>query len=208
MSQTPGTIFIVVAPSGAGKTSLVSALLQAEPGVELSVSYTTRAPRTGETDGKHYHFTDRAGFERMIHTGDFLEYAEVYGNYYGTSARWLRERMAAGHDILLEIDWQGARQVRAVFPEAVSIFILPPSIEILAARLRGRATDSEDVISQRLAEARTEIDPVAEYHYVIVNDDFEQAKADLVSVVRSQRLRGRQQCQRHRQAIAAMQTPA
>lgn len=208
MSQTNGTIFIVVAPSGAGKTSLVSALLQAEPGVELSVSYTTRAPRTGEENGRHYHFTDRATFENMIEAGDFLEYAEVYGNYYGTSKRWLRERLAAGRDILLEIDWQGARQVREVFPDAVSVFILPPSIEVLEARLRGRATDSEEVIARRLSEARAEIDQVAEYDYLIVNDDFEQARLDLISVIRSQRLRGERQCRHHQAAIAAMQTQA
>lgn len=208
MSQTNGTIFIVVAPSGAGKTTLVGALLQAEPGVELSVSYTTRAPRAGEENGRHYHFTDRATFEDMIAAGDFLEYAEVYGNYYGTSKRWLRERLAAGRDILLEIDWQGARQVREVFPDAVSVFILPPSIEVLEARLRGRATDSEEVITRRLSEARAEIDQVAEYDYLIVNDDFEQARLDLISVIRSQRLRGERQCLRHQAAIAAMQTPA
>ncbi|MCQ4143747.1 guanylate kinase [Vogesella sp. AC12] len=208
MSQTNGTIFIVVAPSGAGKTSLVSALLQAEPSVELSVSYTTRAPRQGEENGKHYHFSDRATFENMIATGDFLEYAEVYGNYYGTSKRWLRERLAAGRDILLEIDWQGARQVREVFPDAVSVFILPPSIAVLEARLRGRATDSEEVIARRLSEARAEIDQVAEYDYLIVNDDFEQARLDLISVIRSQRLRSERQCRHHQAAIAAMQTPA
>ncbi|MGM8060864.1 guanylate kinase [Vogesella indigofera] len=208
MSQTNGTIFIVVAPSGAGKTSLVSALLQAEPSVELSVSYTTRAPRQGEENGKHYHFSDRATFENMIEAGDFLEYAEVYGNYYGTSKRWLRERLAAGRDILLEIDWQGARQVREVFPDAVSVFILPPSIAALEARLRGRATDSEEVIARRLSEARAEIDQVAEYDYLIVNDDFEQARLDLISVIRSQRLRGERQCRHHQTAIAAMQTPA
>ena len=208
MSQTNGTIFIVVAPSGAGKTTLVGALLQAEPGVELSVSYTTRAPRAGEENGRHYHFTDRATFEDMIAAGDFLEYAEVYGNYYGTSKRWLRERLAAGRDILLEIDWQGARQVREVFPDAVSVFILPPSIEVLEARLRGRATDSEEVITRRLSEARAEIDQVAEYDYLVVNDDFEQARLDLISVIRSQRLRGERQCLRHQAAIAAMQTPA
>lgn len=207
MTPAQGSIFIVVAPSGAGKTSLVAALLQAEPGVELSVSYTTRAPREGEVDGKSYHFVDRAAFEGMIAAGDFLEYAEVYGNYYGTSARWLRERLAAGRDILLEIDWQGARQVRKVFGDAVAVFILPPSLPVLEARLRGRATDSEDVIQRRLSEARMEIDQVAEYDYLIVNDDFEQARLDLISVIRSQRLQAARQLQRHAGAIAGMQTP-
>lgn len=207
MTPAQGSIFIVVAPSGAGKTSLVAALLQAEPGVELSVSYTTRAPREGEVNGKSYHFVDRAAFEGMIAAGDFLEYAEVYGNYYGTSARWLRERLAAGRDILLEIDWQGARQVRKVFGDAVAVFILPPSLPVLEARLRGRATDSEDVIQRRLSEARMEIDQVAEYDYLIVNDDFEQARLDLISVIRSQRLQAARQLQRHAVAIAGMQTP-
>jgi len=207
MSQAQGTIFIVVAPSGAGKTSLVAALLQAEPGVELSVSYTTRAPREGEVDGKSYHFVDRSRFEGMIAEGDFLEYAEVYGNYYGTSARWLRERLAAGHDVLLEIDWQGARQVRKVFPEAVAVFILPPSIAVLESRLRGRATDSEDVIARRLSEARAEIDLVADYDYVIVNDDFATARQDLISIIRCQRLQAGKQLSRHGDAIAAMQSP-
>lgn len=207
MTPAQGSIFIVVAPSGAGKTSLVAALLQAEPGVELSVSYTTRAPRDGEVDGKSYHFVDRTAFEGMIAAGDFLEYAEVYGNYYGTSARWLRERLAAGRDILLEIDWQGARQVRKVFGDAVAVFILPPSLPVLEARLRGRATDSEDVIQRRLSEARMEIDQVAEYDYLIVNDDFEQARLDLISVIRSQRLQAARQLQRHADAIAGMQTP-
>ncbi|MFC3531927.1 guanylate kinase [Vogesella facilis] len=207
MSQAQGTIFIVVAPSGAGKTSLVAALLQAEPGVELSVSYTTRAPREGEVDGKSYHFVERSRFEGMIAEGDFLEYAEVYGNYYGTSARWLRERLAAGHDVLLEIDWQGARQVRKVFPDAVAVFILPPSIAVLESRLRGRATDSEEVIARRLSEARAEIDLVADYDYVIVNDDFATARQDLISVIRCQRLQAGKQLSRHGDAIAAMQSP-
>ena len=206
MSQPQGTIYIVVAPSGAGKTSLVAALLQAEPDVELSVSYTTRAPREGEVNGKSYHFVDRQQFEQMIAEGDFLEYAEVYGNYYGTSARWLRERLAAGRDILLEIDWQGARQVREVFPDAIAVFILPPSIAALESRLRGRATDSEEVIARRLSEARAEIDLVAEYDYLIVNDDFATARQDLISVIRCQRLTAGKQLQRHGSSIAAMQT--
>ncbi|GGY07889.1 guanylate kinase [Paludibacterium paludis] len=208
MTQPTGTIFVVVAPSGAGKTSLVAALLDAEPGVELSVSYTTRAPRSGEVAGKNYHFIDRPKFEEMIGLGDFVEYAEVYGNYYGTSARWLEERLAKGRDILLEIDWQGAAQVRRIFPEAVSIFIMPPSIEELERRLRGRATDSEDVIRRRLAEARSEIDKVAQYDYIVVNDNFERARADLISVVRAQRLKGDAQRARHAEKLARMGTCA
>ncbi|WP_159879430.1 guanylate kinase [Aquitalea denitrificans] len=204
MSKAVGNIYIVVAPSGAGKTSLVAALLQAEPTVELSVSYTTRAARTGEEDGKHYHFIDHAAFQSMIAAGDFLEYAEVYGNFYGTSVRWLQSRLEAGHDILLEIDWQGAEQVRKVFPGAVGIFILPPSIEELERRLRGRGTDSEEVILRRLASARSEIDKVAEYDYIVVNDDFERARVDLISIFRARRLRAAVQTQRLAPALARM----
>ncbi|OHX12906.1 guanylate kinase [Chromobacterium sphagni] len=196
MSQPIGNIYIVVAPSGAGKTSLVAALLQAEPSVELSVSYSTRPARKGEIDGKHYHFVDRAVFDAMVARGDFLEHAEVYGNCYGTSAPWIRSRLEVGQDILLEIDWQGAEQVRKVFPGAVGIFIAPPSIEELERRLRGRDTDTEDVILRRLASARAEIDKIAEYDYIVVNDDFERARQDLISIVRARRLRSEVQCRR------------
>lgn len=206
MSQATGTVYIVVAPSGAGKTSLVAALLEAEPAVGLSVSYTTRPAREGEIDGKHYHFVDRAAFETMVANGDFLEYAEVYGNYYGTSSGWIRSRLSEGRDILLEIDWQGARQVREVFPEAVGIFIVPPSIEELERRLRGRATDSEEVIARRLASARKEIDMLPEYDYTVVNDNFERARQDLISIVRAQRLRTPAQRVRFAEKLARMGT--
>ncbi|KJV32576.1 guanylate kinase [Aquitalea magnusonii] len=204
MTKAVGNIYIVVAPSGAGKTSLVSALLQAEPAVELSISYTTRAARTGEVDGQHYHFVDHATFQSMIAAGDFLEYAEVYGNFYGTSVRWLQSRLEEGRDILLEIDWQGAEQVRKVFPEALGIFILPPSIEELERRLRGRGTDTEEVILRRLASARSEIDKVAEYDYIVVNDDFERARLDLISIFRARRLRAAVQVVRLAPALARM----
>ncbi|WP_374558068.1 guanylate kinase [Aquitalea pelogenes] len=204
MTKAVGNIYIVVAPSGAGKTSLVSALLQAEPAVELSISYTTRAARTGEVDGQHYHFVDHATFQSMISAGDFLEYAEVYGNFYGTSVRWLQSRLEEGRDILLEIDWQGAEQVRKVFPEALGIFILPPSIEELERRLRGRGTDTEEVILRRLASARSEIDKVAEYDYIVVNDDFERARLDLISIFRARRLRAAVQVARLAPALARM----
>ncbi|MCL6264497.1 guanylate kinase [Craterilacuibacter sp. RT1T] len=203
--MSTGSIFIVVAPSGAGKTSLVAALLKAAPDVELSVSFTTRAPRAGEIDGQHYHFVSRDAFEAMIAAGDFLEYAEVYGNYYGTSVRWIRERTTAGHDILLEIDWQGARQVREIFAEAVGIFILPPSLQVLESRLRGRGTDSNEVVERRLAEARAEIALVGEYDYIVVNDEFEQARTDLLAVVRAVQLRAPRQCQRLASVLAQMQ---
>ncbi|KUM05008.1 guanylate kinase [Chromobacterium subtsugae] len=206
MSQLIGNIYIVVAPSGAGKTSLVAALLQAEPSVELSVSYSTRAARKGEIDGKHYHFVERSVFDAMVERGDFLEHAEVYGNCYGTSAPWIRGRLEAGQDILLEIDWQGAEQVRAVFPDAIGIFIAPPSIEELERRLRGRDTDAEEVILRRLASARAEIDKIAEYDYIVVNDDFERARQDLISIVRAQRLKSGPQCRRLAEMFRRMGT--
>ena len=201
-----GNIFIVTAPSGAGKTTLVAALLAADKQVQLSVSYTTRAPRAGEPHGRHYHFVDRATFESMIDRGDFLEYAEVYGNYYGTSETWIREQLSTGRDILLEIDWQGAQQVRRTFPEAIGIFILPPSVEVLEHRLRGRGKDDEATMQKRLAAARSEIDHVAEFDYVVVNEELDEAVRDLVSVVRAERLTQLQQMERRGRQIAAMQS--
>ena len=185
----PGTLFIVTAPSGAGKTTLVSGLLERDPLVRLSVSYTTRAPRTGEVNGQHYHFIDVQGFRALRDKGEFLEWAEVHSNYYGTPKRWLEEQIRAGRDILLEIDWQGAQQVRKVFPKAVGVFILPPSVEELERRLRGRGTDSEDVIARRVLGARGEMRHVAEFDYVIINEDLPAALEDLVAVVRASRLR-------------------
>lgn len=184
-----GNILIVTAPSGTGKTTLVAALLSAEHTVQLSISNTTRLPREGEIDGRHYHFVDRNDFEQRIVNGEFLEYAEVYGNYYGTSIVWLREQLRSGNDILLEIDWQGAEQVRKVFPQAVSIFILPPSIDELERRLRGRGTDSDEVIAHRLAMVQDEISHAGNFDYLIVNDDLGRATLDLISVVRAERLR-------------------
>ena len=185
----PGTLFIVTAPSGAGKTTLVSGLLERDPLVRLSVSYTTRAPRAGEANGQHYHFIDVPAFRALRDKGEFLEWAEVHNNYYGTSKRWLEDQMRAGRDILLEIDWQGAQQVRKVFPKAVGVFILPPSVEELERRLRGRGTDSEDVIARRVLGARGEMRHVAEFDYVIINEDLPAALEDLVAVVRASRLR-------------------
>ncbi|MCK6393064.1 guanylate kinase [Zoogloea sp.] len=185
----PGTLFIVTAPSGAGKTTLVSGLLARDPLVKLSVSYATRAPRAGEVDGTHYHFVDVPTFRALRDKGEFLEWAEVHSNYYGTSRAWLETQIAAGNDILLEIDWQGAQQVRKVFPKAVGVFILPPSVEELERRLRGRGTDSEDVIARRVLGARDEMRHVAEFDYVIINEDLPAALEDLVAVVRASRLR-------------------
>ena len=170
-----GNLFIISAPSGAGKTSLVQALLNINPQIGLSVSYTTRAPRAGEHDGRDYHFVSRDTFIAMAKQGEFLESAEVYGNFYGTSQKWISDQIAAGRDILLEIDWQGAAQVRSLFPECISIFILPPSREALAQRLKGRGKDDADVIARRLAAAREDVSHVAEFDYVIINDSLNEA---------------------------------
>jgi guanylate kinase len=184
-----GALFIVSSPSGGGKTSLVKALLEAEPELRLSVSHTTRAPRPGEVNGREYHFVAPREFERMLEAGEFLESAEIYGNRYGTSQRWLERELADGRDVMLEIDWQGAQQVRRLMRSAVSIFILPPSREVLAARLRGRGKDSSEVVERRLAAARDEISHVSEYDYVIINDDFTRAALDLRSIFRAERLK-------------------
>ncbi|MGZ5234089.1 MAG: guanylate kinase, partial [Burkholderiales bacterium] len=170
-----GCLFIVSAPSGAGKTSLVSALLAADPRVKKSTSYTTRAPRPGEQNGLHYHFVNQGEFDQMLGRGDLLENAFVHGNHYGTSRQNVETECDAGTDVLLEIDWQGAAQIRKLKPEAVAIFVLPPSLEVLEERLRGRAQDSPEVIAGRLAAARGEIAHASEFDYVIINDDFDRA---------------------------------
>lgn len=183
-----GNLFIVSAPSGAGKSSLVKALLERDSGIGLSVSCTTRAPRPGEVDGVDYHFLSHAEFQTRLGRGEFLESAEVYGNYYGTSQRWIEAEMAAGRDILLEIDWQGAAQVRKLIPAALSIFILPPSLAELQRRLDGRGSDSAEVIARRMAAAREDISHALEFDYLIVNDRFDEALADLLAIARCQRL--------------------
>lgn len=183
-----GNLYIVSAPSGAGKTSLVRALLEDDPHLRLSVSYTTRPPRPGEENGVHYHFVTREVFQEMLKQGAFLESAEVYGNYYGTSQRWIEAEMGRGHDVLLEIDWQGATQVRRIFPAAISIYILPPSLEALEQRLRNRGQDSAEVIARRLAAAREDMTHALEYDYLVVNERFDQALADLRAIIRAKRL--------------------
>ncbi len=188
-----GNLFVVVAPSGAGKTSLVGKLLERESNIRLSVSFTTRAPRSGEQAGRDYHFVSRGKFEEMVGTADFLEHAEVYGNYYGTSRRWIEEQLSGDHDVLLEIDWQGAKQVRRLFPHMVGIFILPPSIAELKRRLESRGKDSADTIARRMASAREDISHVLEFEYIIVNESFETALADLIAVVRAARIARSQQ---------------
>ena len=192
-----GVLYIVSAPSGAGKTSLVKALLKTDPAIRLSVSYTTRPPRPGETDGRDYHFVDRQRFETMLAEGEFLEHAEVYGNFYGTSKGSISRDLNAGRDILLEIDWQGAAQVRAHFPESASIFILPPSFNALRIRLKGREQDSEEVIERRLAAAAHDVAHADAFDYIMVNDDFDHALQDLVAITRSVRLETARQLDRH-----------
>lgn len=193
----PGNLFIVAAPSGAGKTSLVGESLERDRQVRLSISYTSRAPRPGEVDGRDYHFVSKEKFIALLEAGEFLESAEVYGNYYGTSERWIREAMAAGDDILLEIDWQGAAQVRRLFAEAIGVFVVPPSLQALHQRLTGRGQDSAEVIARRMAAAREDISHVSEFDYVIINDDFAEAVADLCALFRTRRLLASRQLARH-----------
>ncbi|HMV00313.1 MAG TPA: guanylate kinase [Rhodocyclaceae bacterium] len=196
-----GNLYVVAAPSGAGKTTLVRLLLDAEREVRLSISCTTRPPRPGEVDGREYRFLDRKTFDSMVDRGEFLEWAEVHGNCYGTSKTWIEEELAAGHDVLLEIDWQGAQQVRELFPTAVGVFILPPSLEELERRLRGRGTDSAEVIGRRLAAAQAEMRHVGEFDYVIINNELQRAAEELRLVVRASRLRFVIQRQRHADLI-------
>ena len=199
-----GNLFIVAAPSGAGKTTLVRLLLENDSQIGVSISHTTRHPRQGEENGREYHFVDVPAFLEMVDRGGFLEWAEVHGNYYGTSKQWIASEMAAGRDVLLEIDWQGAQQVRKVFPEAIGIFVLPPSMPVLEARLSGRGTDSAEVIARRIAAARDEMRHVDEFDYVIINDDLQQASRDLQSVISACRLRYTNQRQRHTSLFASL----
>lgn len=184
-----GTLYIISAPSGAGKTSLVKALVDTMPGLAISVSHTTRPRRDGETDGVDYHFIDADAFQTMVDAGDFLEHAWVFGNAYGTARSSVEAELQAGTDVILEIDWQGARQVREALPGAASVFILPPSRDELERRLRARGKDSEEVIARRLQEAQGEMSHYDEYDYLVVNDAFGHALEELVAVVRARRLR-------------------
>jgi guanylate kinase len=204
MPTEEGTLFIVAAPSGAGKSTLVNALLECEPAISLSVSHTTRPPRLGEEYGRHYFFVERAEFEREIAEGIFLEHAEVHNNLYGTSRTTVAGLLAAGRDVLLEIDWQGARQIRRTKPDCVSVFILPPSRPELERRLRGRGSDSAEVIERRLHNSREEISHAHEFDYIVVNDRFEDALGDLRSIVHAVRLRTALQCRRHEALIAEL----
>jgi guanylate kinase len=202
-----GNVFMVVAPSGAGKSSLVNALLTADPTIRLSVSCTTRQPRPGEVDGREYHFVSEAQFDAWRESDRLLEWAEVHGNFYGTPSDWILRHTAAGQDVLLEIDWQGARQVRSRFPDAIGIFILPPSIEALEARLHKRGQDEPAVIARRLLAAGGEIAHSPEFEYVIINQEFSAALADLTTIVAAARLRFRSQAARHAELFSQLGIP-
>lgn len=199
-----GTLYIVSAPSGAGKTSLMTALVAKTDDIRVSVSYTTRPMRTGEEEGVNYNFVDVATFEKMIADELFLEHANVFGNYYGTSKTWVEQELAQGVDVILEIDWQGGEQVRPKMADAVGVFILPPSREELERRLRGRGQDADDVIARRLSEAVTEMRQYVNYDYVVINDDFDTALADIQAIVRARRQRRVAQDVRQIEAIKGL----
>ncbi len=200
-----GTLFIVSAPSGAGKTSLLKELVAADPLLDISVSHTTRAKRPGEEDGRDYHFVDQATFLQMLGEGAFMEHARVFDNYYGTAEAEVKDCLEAGQDLVLEIDWQGARQVRKRMPDAISIFILPPSPQALLERLSARGQDSEEVIARRMRDAKNEMSHYAEYDYLVVNDDFSLALKELEAIVRSSRLRQSVQAEKLQPQLSALQ---
>lgn len=199
--MTVGTLYIVSAASGTGKTSLLNVLLQQTTNIAVSVSHTTRNKREGEENGKHYHFVEKSEFETLINDGDFLEHAQVFGNYYGTSQSAVQQQLNTGIDVILEIDWQGAQQVRRLMPEAVSIFILPPSRQALLDRLTGRGQDSEEIITGRMNEAVSEMSHFHEYDYVVINDNFEVALGELKSIFQTERLRVGSQSERNKDMI-------
>ena len=199
-----GLLFVVSAPSGAGKTSLLKALVPSDPQLSLSVSHTTRPMRPGEENGVHYHFVAMEQFQKLAAQGGFLEQAQVFDNYYGTAEEAVQYQLSTGRDLVLEIDWQGASQVRKRFPEAISIFIVPPSIEALEHRLGGRGQDNEDVIQRRMRDAVNELSHYAEYDYLVMNDSFEQALSELESIVEAERLRMNRSASVHIQALREM----
>ncbi|RDY65779.1 guanylate kinase [Lysobacter soli] len=199
-----GTLFIVAAPSGAGKSSIVNAVLVRDPNICLSISFTSRKPRPGERHAEHYHFVSREEFEGMVAAGDFFEHALVHGDWKGSARQSVEPQLASGKDVLLEIDWQGARQVREKVPDAVSVFILPPSRQALEQRMRNRGQDSEEVIAQRLAAAREEMSHYGEFDFVIVNEDFETAVTEMCSIFIASRVRKDQQVARHSRLITAL----
>lgn len=205
--MSAGTLYIVSAASGTGKTSLLKALIEQTENVNVSVSHTTRAARPGEEDGVHYHFVDKASFSQLIEAGDFLEHAEVFGNYYGTSQSAVEKQLNLGQDVILEIDWQGAQQVRRLMPQAVSIFILPPSGKALHQRLTGRGQDSDEIIKGRMDEAISEMSHYNEFDYMVINDVFEVALDELKSIFKANRLKTPVQSIRHSAMIAQLLNP-
>lgn len=202
--MTSGNLFIITAASGAGKTSLVKALLAKDAQLCLSISHTTRQPRPGEVNGEDYHFVDEAKFLQMLSEAQFLESAQVHGARYGTSQAAVDAPLAAGRDVILEIDWQGAQQVRTLYPQAISIFVLPPSVETLAQRLNNRGQDSSETIARRVAAAREEMRHVSEFDYVTINDNFDVALQDISAIIRTQRLAGAAQLQRYASLIQTL----
>ena len=204
MTHSTGTLYIISAPSGAGKSSLVKALIDIEPQICVSVSHTTRAMRPGEKNGVHYHFVEREEFVKMIEHGDFLERAEVFGNLYGTSQSYLQQTLDEGHDLILEIDWQGAEQVRKLMPQARSIFILPPSQQALRDRLNSRGQDSAEIIDGRMREAVSEMSHYVDYDYLIINDNFALALDDLKAIFHASRLQQKRQQQRYGKLLAEL----
>jgi guanylate kinase len=204
MAITTGTLYIISAPSGAGKTSLVKALIDSEPQIRVSVSHTTRAMRPGEVEGVNYHFTSRDQFHAMIDNSELLEHAEVFGNLYGTSQAWVEQTLIEGFDLILEIDWQGAQQVRHLMPQSKSIFILPPTQEALRHRLTNRGQDSGEIIERRMREAVSEMSHYVEYDYLLINDDFAHALSDLKAIFRANQLLQSPQQQRHRGLLSEL----
>tara|TARA_B100000686_G_scaffold329248_1_gene390197 strand:- start:6868 stop:7485 length:618 start_codon:yes stop_codon:yes gene_type:complete len=202
MARVLGSLFILSAPSGTGKTSLTKSLLQRNINLCLSVSYTSRPKRSDEIEGKDYNFVERKIFEKMLEDGEFIESAEIYGNLYGSSQKWINGIINSGKDVLLEIDGQGAQQIRRIFSNVVSIFVLPPSLEVLEGRLRNRNQDSKEVIARRMDAAKNEISHVSEYDYVIINDNIDIALRELVSIVQSERLRMPVQIARYKNLVA------
>ena len=204
--MTKGTLYVISAASGAGKTTLVSAVLQRLPDIEVSVSHTTRAPRAGEVDGVNYHFVDETAFVKMVEEGEFFESATVFGNMYGTSRQHIQEQLLKGKDVILEIDWQGARQIRQLMTDCKSIYIAPPSVSALRERLKSRGQDDEVVITKRMREAVSEMSHYAEFEYLVINDDFDQAKENLAAIIMGERMRLEHQTQKHADLLAQLLT--
>jgi guanylate kinase len=203
---TKGTLYVISAASGAGKTSLVSAVLDQLSNLEVSVSHTTRPPRVGEVDGVNYYFVDKETFVAMVNNGEFFESATVFGNMYGTSRQHIQEQLLKGKDVILEIDWQGARQIRQLMGDCKSIYIIPPSIEALRERLTSRAQDNDEVINKRMHEAFSEMSHYAEFEYLIINDDFDEAKQNLAAIIMSERMLLEHQQHKHADLLAELLT--